>query len=49
MTLVEFYLLKEGDSVIVYGKSKQIKQAPLNGTVKAGNKYYYYNEIERKL
>ena len=49
MKLVDYYLLKEGDKVVVNGKVKTVKAPPKNMTVKCNNKYYYFNEIDRKV
>jgi hypothetical protein len=49
MKLIDYYLLKENDKVIIYGKVKTVKSSPINGTIKAGNKCYYFNEVEKKV
>lgn len=46
MKLVDWYLLKEGHKVKVYGKIKVVKAPPNNGTIRCGNGNYYFNEVQ---
>lgn len=46
MKIDKICLLREGDTVICNGKEKHIKERALNDTIKVGNSYRYYSEIQ---
>lgn len=46
MKLLDIILLKEGDTMVCYGKKEQVKEKALNDTIKIGNAYRYYSEIQ---
>lgn len=46
MKLPEICLLKEGDTVTVYGKKRTVKEKAANETIRCGNKKYYYSELQ---
>ena len=46
MKLTDIHLLREGDTVVCYGKKKQVDERSQNDTIKVGGKYRYYSEIQ---
>lgn len=46
MKTVDIHLLREGDTVVVYGKKKQVDERSLNDTIKVGGNHRYYSEIQ---
>lgn len=46
MKLKEICLLKEGDIVMVGNKRKTVKEKAKDETIKVGNTYRYYSEIQ---
>lgn len=46
MKLTDIHLLRESDTVVVYGKKKQVDERSLNDTIKVGGKHRYYSEIQ---
>ena len=39
MEITQIHLLREGDTVVVYGKKKQVDERSLNDTMKVGGKH----------
>jgi len=46
MKLTDIRLLREGDTVVVLGKKKQVDERSQNDTIKVGGKHRYYSEIQ---
>ena len=46
MKAIDIHLLRENDTVVVYGKKKQVDERSLNDTIKVGGKHRYYSEIQ---
>ena len=46
MKAIDIHLLREGDTVVVYGKKKQVDERSLNDTIKVGGNHRYYSEIQ---
>jgi hypothetical protein len=46
MKAIDIHLLREGDTVVVLGKKKQVDERSLNDTIKVGGKCRYYSEIQ---
>jgi len=46
MRLKEICLLKEGDIIMVGNKRKTVKDKAKDETIKVGNSYRYYSEIQ---
>ena len=46
MKAIDIHLLREGDTVVCYGKKKQVDERSKIDTIKVGGKYRYYSEIQ---
>lgn len=46
MMLVDICLLKEGDFVMVGNRRKMVKEKAKDETIRVGNTYRYYSEIQ---
>ena len=46
MEITQIHLLREGDTVVVLGKKKQVDERSLNDTIKVGGNHRYYSEIQ---
>ena len=46
MEITQIHLLREGDTVVVLGKKKQVDERSLNDTIKVGGKHRYYSEVQ---
>ena len=47
MRLVDICLLKEGDFVMVGNRRKMVKEKAKDETIRVGNTYRYYSEIQK--
>lgn len=46
MKIIETYLLKENDKVVSYGKTQKVTETAKNETIKVGEHYRYFSEIQ---
>ena len=46
MEITQIHLLREGDTVVVYGKKKQVDERSQNKKKKVGGKHRYYSEVQ---
>lgn len=46
MRLSEIQSLQDGDTVVVYGKKEKVKELPSNGTIRLGDRSWYYSELQ---